>query len=339
MRQALGSGAGGRIAAVYAGLIGFNLAMWIWALAAFAGRPALLATALLAYAFGLRHAVDADHIAAIDNVTRKLMNAGQRPVGVGLFFACGHSAVVGLAAAAALGAAQHLDLDRLKAVGGLASTLVSGLFLVFAAAMNLIVLDGVCKALGRFRRTGAYAGEDVERLLAGRGLAARILRPAFGLISHSWHMFPLGVLFGLGFDTASEIVLLGLSQAEAAKGLPLGTLMVFPALFAAGMTLIDTSDGVLMLGAYDWALVRPARRLYYNLVVTALAVVVAVLIGGIELLGVVRDQLGLTGGVWSAVQALGGDFSGLGFAVVGLFAAAWTGSAIFARLRGEAAPD
>jgi high-affinity nickel-transport protein len=293
-----------------------------------------LAPALLAYAFGLRHAVDADHIAAIDNVTRKLMNAGQRPVGVGLFFACGHSAVVGVAAAAALAFAQRIDWDGLKAAGGLVSTTVSALFLFFAAAMNIIVLDGVWKALRRFRRTGVYSGQEIDRLLAGRGLAARILRPIFGLIGQSWHMFPLGVLFGLGFDTASEIVLLGLSQAQAAKGLPVGVLMMFPALFAAGMTLIDTSDGVLMLGAYDWAFVKPARKLYYNLVVTALAVLVAVLIGGIETLGVIKDQLGLSGGLWSAVQSLGGDFSNLGFVIVGLFVLAWGGSVILWRRKG-----
>jgi high-affinity nickel-transport protein len=328
-----------RVVSIYAGLIAFNLAVWTWALMVAVRQPMLLGPALMAYAFGLRHAVDADHIAAIDNVTRKLMNQGQRPAGTGLFFACGHSAVVGLAAIAAAFAARRIDLEGLKAAGGLASTLVSALFLFLAAAMNIVVLDGVWKAFRRFKQTGVYAGEDIDSLLGQRGLASRILRPLFGLISQSWHMAPLGFLFGLGFDTASEIILLGLSQAQAAKGLPIWTVMLFPALFAAGMALIDTSDGVLMLGAYQWAFVKPIRKLYYNLVITLLAVIVAVLIGGIEALGVAKDQLGLSGGLWDAVQSLNGDFSGLGFAIVGLFVAAWAGSVIIYRLKGYDALD
>ena len=247
----------------------------------------MLGTALLAYSFGLRHAVDADHIAAIDNVTRKLMQEGKRPVSVGFWFSIGHSAVVVLVALAIAVTTTELEsrFDAWKDVGGIVSTSVSTLFLFAVAAMNIVILAGVWETFRHVRRGGAFHDQDFDLLLNSRGLLARLFRPLFRLVTQSWHMLPLGFLFGLGFDTATEVALLGISATQAGQGMSIWSIMVFPALFAAGMSLIDTTDGVLMLGAYNWAFVKPMRKLYYNLVITAVSVVVAVLIGGIEGLG------------------------------------------------------
>src|SRR6516164_7192331 len=311
-------------------LIAANLLAWAWAFAAFHGYPFLLATALIAYGFGLRHAVDADHIAAIDNVTRKLMQEGKRPVGVGLFFAMGHSSVVILAAAGVAGAAAALagSFDRFKAVGNVIGTGVSALFLFAIAIANLIILRGVWRTFQRVRKGGRWVEEDFDILFDSRGLLARLFRPLLRLIRESWHMYPLGFLFGLGFDTATEVALLAVSAAAAAKGVSIGTIMVFPALFAAGMSLIDTSDGILMLGAYDWAFIKPIRKLYYNLTITFVTVVVAVLIGGIETLGLMGDQLALKGAFWGGVDRLNDSFTALGAVVVGLFIVAWIGAVV-----------
>ena len=301
----------------------------------FRDQPVLLGTALLAYGFGLRHAVDADHIAAIDNATRKLMQAGKRPVGVGLFFAMGHSTIVILAAAGVAGTATALagSFDGFKAVGSVISTSVSALFLFAIAAANLIILRGVWRTFQHVRKGGRYVEEDFDLLLNSRGLLARLFRPLFRLISESWHMYPLGLLFGLGFDTATEVALLGISATAATKGMSIWSIMLFPALFAAGMSLIDTTDGILMLGAYDWAFIKPLRKLYYNLTITLVSVVVAVLIGGIETLGLMGDQFALKGAFWDGVGALNGNFTALGFAIVGLFIAAWVGSVIVYRYK------
>ena len=305
----------------------------------FRAQPVLLGTALLAYGFGLRHAVDADHIAAIDNVTRKLLRDGKQPVAAGFFFALGHSTVVILATAgiAATATALASRFGAFAAVGGVVGTLVSTLFLFVIAAMNAAILAGVWRTFRHVRRGGAFAEQDFDLLLNSRGLLARLFRPVFRLVSSSWHMFPLGFLFGLGFDTATEVALLGVSATQAAQGMPIWSIMVFPALFAAGMSLIDTTDGVLMLGAYNWAFVKPVRKLYYNLIITAVSVVVAVLIGGIEGLGLIGGQLGLSGGFWSGIGRLNDNFTGLGLAIVGVFILAWIGSAIgyrYARLDG-----
>lgn len=322
-----------RITAVYALLILANLAVWLWAVLVFMNQPVLLGTALLAYGFGLRHAVDADHIAAIDNATRKLMQAGKRPVGVGLFFALGHSTVVILAAAGVAATATALagSFDWLKAVGGVIGTGVSALFLFAIAAANLIILRGVWRTFQQVRKGGRYVEEDFDLLLNSRGLLARWFRPLFRLISKSWHMYPLGLLFGLGFDTATEVALLGISATAAAKGASIWSIMVFPALFAAGMSLIDTTDGMLMLGAYDWAFIKPLRKLYYNLTITFVSVLVAVLIGGIETLGLMGDQFALKGHFWDSVGALNGNFTALGVAIIGVFIVAWVGSVIIYR--------
>jgi nickel/cobalt transporter (NiCoT) family protein len=322
-----------QITAVYTLLTLVNLIVWAWAVLVSWDQPVLLGTALLAYAFGLRHAVDADHIAAIDNVTRKLMQEGKRPVGVGFFFAMGHSTVVILAAAGVAATATALagSFDWFKAVGGVIGTSVSALFLFAIAAVNLIILRGVWRTFRHVRKGGRYMDEDFDLLLNSRGLLARLFRPLFRLIIQSWHMYPLGLLFGLGFDTATEVALLGISAAAAAKGMSIWSIMLFPALFAAGMSLIDTTDGILMLGAYNWAFIKPIRKLYYNLTITVVSVVVAVLIGGIEALGLLGDQFALKGAFWDGVGTLNDNFTVLGIAVIGLFIAAWVASVVIYR--------
>ncbi|MGH8260394.1 MAG: HoxN/HupN/NixA family nickel/cobalt transporter [Steroidobacteraceae bacterium] len=324
------------IAGVYSVLLVINVLAWGWALLVFRTQPLLLGTALLAYGFGLRHAVDADHIAAIDNVTRKLMQEGKRPATVGFFFAMGHSTVVILAAAAIAATATALAsrFEGLRSVGGIISTSVSALFLLLIAAMNLVIFRSVWQTFRHVRSGGAYVDEDLDLLLNQRGFAARLFRPLFRFVKHSWHMFPLGFLFGLGFDTATEVALLGISATQASQGTSVWVIMVFPALFAAGMSLIDTTDGVLMLGAYDWAFVKPMRKLFYNMTITLVSVIVAVLIGGIEALGLIREQLHLSGRFWDVVSDLNGNFNGLGFAIIGIFALTWATSLIVYRYKG-----
>jgi nickel/cobalt transporter (NiCoT) family protein len=314
-----------RIIGVYGILLIFNLAVWLWALVVFHPYPLLLGTALLAYSLGLRHAVDADHIAAIDNVTRKLMQEGKRPVTVGLMFSLGHSTIVmlGSAAIAATALAFHHRMDAVKHIGGVIGTVVSALFLFGIGVVNLLVLRSVCSAFMRVRRGSAYLEEDFDLLLGNRGLLVRFFRPMFRMITRSWHMYPLGILFGLGFDTATEIGVLGISAAEASKGLSLWAILVFPALFAAGMSLIDTTDSILMLGAYGWAFVKPIRKLYYNITITLVSVVVAFAVGGIEFLGLMAEQFHLKGRFWSFVGKLNDNFGTLGYIIIGLFVASW----------------
>jgi high-affinity nickel-transport protein len=320
---------------LYSLLIIANLAVWAWAVLVFRQQPLFLGTAFLAYGFGLRHAVDADHIAAIDNVTRKLMQAGRRPVSVGFFFALGHSTVVILAAAgvAATSALLSTHFDQFKAVGGIIGTSVSAFFLFAIAASNLVILRSVWRTYRHVRNGGRYVDADLDMLLNSRGLLARLYRPLFGLVSRGWHMFPLGFLFGLGFDTATEVALLGISATQAARGISVWSIMVFPVLFAAGMSLIDTTDGVLMLGAYNWAFVKPLRKLHYNLTITSVSIIVALLIGGIEALGLIGDQLALSGWFWDGVGALNENFNGLGFLIIGVFIAAWVASVVIYRYR------
>jgi high-affinity nickel-transport protein len=314
-----------KIIAIYTLLLIANLGAWAWALVAFHGYPVLLGTAFLAYSFGLRHAVDADHIAAIDNVTRKLMQQGKRPVSVGLMFSLGHSTVVvvgSIAIAATALALQH-RLDAVKEIGGVIGTLVSSLFLFAIATVNLIVLHSVYRTFVRVRQGGAYVEEDFDLLLGSRGFLTRLFRPVFGMIRCSWHMYPLGVLFGLGFDTATEIGLLGISATEASKGLSLWSILVFPVLFAAGMSLIDSTDNILMLGAYGWAYVKPVRKLYYNITITSVSVIVAFAVGSIEALGLWSDRLHPKGPFWNFVNTLNGNFGLLGYGIVGLFGLSW----------------
>lgn len=321
---------------LYAALIATNIAVWAWTMTIFQDFPVLLGTALLAYTFGLRHAMDADHIAAIDNATRKLMHDGQRPLGVGLYFALGHSTVVMLASAAIALTASAIETHfaQWRQIGGAVGTTVSAGFLFAIAAANVTVLVAVYRTFRRVRNGGDYVEEDLDLLLARRGLLSRLFRPVFRLVRKSWHLYPLGLLFGLGFDTATEIGVLGMSGASVANGLPVWTIMAFPALFTAGMCLVDTTDSVLMLGAYNWAFLKPIRKLYYNLTITTVSVMIAVVVGGIELLGVIGDQLGLDRGFWRVVANLNSHFGSLGFVIAGLFIASWIVSVTIYRIKG-----
>ena len=314
-----------RVIAIYCLLLSFNLAAWFWAFIAFRHYPVLLGTALLAYSFGLRHAVDADHIAAIDNVTRKLMQQGKRPIAVGFMFSLGHSTIVvlGSVAIAATALAMQHRIAAARELGGVIGTLISTTFLFAIAIVNLIVLRSVCRAFLRVRRGEPYIEEDFDLLLGNRGFLARLFHPVFRIIGGSWHMYPLGALFGLGFDTATEIGLLGISAAEASKGLSLWSILVFPILFAAGMSLIDTTDNILMLGAYGWAFVKPIRKLYYNITITFVSVAVAFAVGGIEALGLLAGQFHLKGTFWDLVNRLNDNFGTLGYFIIGLFALSW----------------
>ena len=311
-----------------------NIAAWVWALVAFHDYPVLLGTALLAYTFGLRHAVDADHIAAIDNVTRKLMQQGKRPVALGFFFSLGHSTIVfGLSIAIALTSVALKDrFDSLAALGGIIGTSVSAFFLVAIAVANMLILVSVYRTFQQVKNGGAYVDEDLNLILAKRGFFGRIFRNLFRLVNHSWQMYPVGFLFGLGFDTATEVGLLGISATAAAKGLPIWSILVFPTLFTAGMALIDSTDSILMLGAYGWAFVKPIRKLYYNMTITFVSIVVALLIGGIEALGLIGDELGWKGSFWAMMDSLNDNFGTIGFVIIGVFVVSWIASLIIYRM-------
>jgi nickel/cobalt transporter (NiCoT) family protein len=327
---------GPKVAGLYALLVVANLAAWAWALISFHHHPVLLGTALLAYSFGLRHAVDADHIAAIDNVTRKLMQEGKRPVSVGFFFSLGHSTIVVLASVAIAATAMAFkgQIDSLHTLGGIVGTVVSALFLFVIAAMNMAILVSVYRVFCRVKAGKPYVEEDLDLLLSNRGLIARLVRSLFGIIRSSRQMYPLGFLFGLGFDTATEVGVLGISAAQASQGMSIWSILVFPALFTAGMSLIDTTDSILMLGAYGWAFKKPIRKLYYNLTITAVSVMVAMLVGSIEALGLIDDRLKLSGGFWSFIGALNDNFGMIGCLIIGIFAASWVTSAVIYKLRG-----
>ncbi|HEX9176655.1 HoxN/HupN/NixA family nickel/cobalt transporter [Mycobacterium sp.] len=281
---------------------------------------------MTAYTLGLRHAFDADHIAAIDNTTRKLMGDGQRPLGVGFFFSLGHSTVVfGLAVLLSVGVKAIVgpvedDSSALHHYTGLIGTSVSGLFLYLIAAINLVILVGIVRVFLRMRG-GAYDEAALEHQLNNRGLLNRLFGRFTKSITKSWHMYPLGVLFGLGFDTATEIALLVLAGTSAVAGVPWYAILCLPVLFAAGMSLLDTIDGTFMNFAYGWAFSKPLRKVYYNLTITGLSVAVALLIGSVELLGLLAEQLGLSGGVWDWVAGV--DLNVVGFVIVGMFVVTW----------------
>ncbi len=317
----------GKVIGIYLLLFVANAAAWLWAIASFHDFPVLLGAAALAYSFGLRHAFDADHIAAIDNVTRKLMQEGRRPAAVGLFFSLGHSSVVVALTIAIAVAATALQgrFGAFKSFGGVAGVLVSAMFLFAIAIANVVILISVWRTFQSVKNGGRFVEEDLDLALAKRGLLGRLFRRFFRLIEMSWQMYPLGVLFGLGFDTATEVGILGVSATQASHGLSIWSILVFPALFTAGMTLIDTTDSILMLGAYGWAFVKPIRKLYYNMTITAVSVVVAAVVGGLETLNLIGAQLGLTGGggFWGAIGSLNDNFGVLGYLIVGIFVLSW----------------
>ncbi len=281
---------------------------------------------ITAYALGMRHAFDADHIAAIDNVTRKFMQDGRRPLSVGFFFSLGHSSVVfALGALVAIGVrgvsgAVQDDGSTLHQATSLVGPLVSGSFLFLIGILNLVVLVGILRITGRMR-SGHYDEQELEDQLATRGFLMRFYGRATRAVTKSWHMYPLGCLFGLGFDTATEVALLVVAGGAASSGLPFYAILCLPILFAAGMSLLDTIDGAFMSFAYDWAFAQPVRKLYYNITITTLSVAVALIVGTVELLTVLAERFDLKGGVWGAAAGL--DLNAVGYIVAGVFALVW----------------
>jgi high-affinity nickel-transport protein len=287
-----------------------------------------------AYLFGLRHAFDADHIAAIDNTTRKLMTDGQRPKAVGFWFAMGHSTLVLVMAVLVMVGAHAVgtladDNSPTRHVLGFAGTLASGLFLYLIAIMNVIAMIGIYRAFAKLR-DGSYSDGEIEAALNDRGFLARLLRPIMNRITRSVQLYPVGALFGLGFDTATEVALLALAGSGAAAGLPWYAVLVVPLLFAAGMSFMDTMDGLLMTVAYDWAFMQPVRKIYYNLAVTGLSIAVALLIGSIELVSILHDDLNWVDPITSWISGI--DLNNAGLAIVVLFAVTWIGAVAYWKL-------
>ena len=291
--------------------------------------PALIGLGFVAYMFGLRHAFDADHIAAVDDTVRYMLQGGKRPLGVGFYFSLGHSTIVFLLAIAIAFTATAVkrELPGLQNIGGIVGASVSGVFLWIIGILNLFVLLDVFK-VWKSAKTGAHSHAHLEALLLKRGLINRLFGGRLQrLMNHSWQMYPLGLLFGLGFDTASEIGLLAMTAGASAGNLPLPAVLSMPLLFAAGMLLMDTTDGVLMSKAYNWAFLNPLRKIFYNLTTTGLSVAVALLIGSIELLQVLIGMLNLHGPVCDFISNL--DFGVLGYLIVALFVLAWASSVAY----------
>ena len=281
---------------------------------------------LTAYTLGLRHAFDADHISAIDNTTRKLMAERKRPLSVGFWFSLGHSSIVfalsflfAIGIRALSGPVQH-DGSTLHNVTNWVGTSVSGTFLYVIAALNVVILVGIIK-VSREMRSGSFDEAGLERHLQARGLMNRLLGRFTKTVTKSWHMYPIGLLFGLGFDTASEVALLFLAAGAAGAGLPFYAILCLPILFAAGMSLLDTIDGSFMNFAYGWSFSKPVRKLYYNITITGLSVMIALVIGTVELAGLFSQELGARGSFWRWLQNI--NINELGFVIVGLFVATW----------------
>ena len=337
LRQSFDEGERRRLAGLFGAVGLLHVAGWGLLLVYGAGHPSFLALGGLAYTFGLRHAFDADHISAIDNTTRKLLQSGRKPVGVGFFFSLGHSTVV-LLIAVALGLAVRSivqgvvgDNGELKSIGGAVGTLVSGGFLILIGVLNLVILLDIVRVYRKMRR-GEYDRDSLESELVGGGIMTKIFGRMFRLIDHSWQMYPIGFLFGLGFDTASEVALLAISAGAAAQGLPFTAVISLPLIFAAGMSLMDTADGAFMSKAYSWAFASPIRKVFYNLTVTSLSVFVALFVGVVELAQILIQILRLRGGVFGAIAAF--DFIGkAGYVIVAAFVIAWAGAFAIYKVR------
>jgi high-affinity nickel-transport protein len=333
IRRALTPAEWARFGGMVAVVVGLNVAGWVLLAAALGGHYQLskttvfgVGTGALAYTLGMRHAFDADHIAAIDNTTRKLVNDGKRPLSVGFFFSLGHSTIVFVLALLlnfgirALDEQVKNDSSGLHNVTGIIGTTVSGTFLYVIAILNIIILAGILKVF-REMRTGRYSDEQLEEQLNKRGLMNRFFGPLARRVDTPWKMYPIGVLFGLGFDTATEVALLVLAGSAVVSGLPFYAILSLPILFAAGMCLFDTADGCFMNFAYDWAFAKPVRKVYYNITITGLSVFVAVFIGTIEILGLIGSEYNLAGGFWSFMG--GFDINKAGFVIVGVFIVTW----------------
>jgi len=317
----------GRLAGLYGFIALLHAVGWGLFLYYSSRYPALVGLGFVAYMFGLRHAFDADHIAAVDDTVRYMLQKGKRPLGIGFFFSLGHSTIVLALAVGILFAATAIKegLPELRHLGGIIGASVSGTFLWVIGILNLMVLLDILK-VWRQAKTGKHSHAHLEDLLAQRGFINRLFRGRLQkVISHSWQMYPLGVLFGLGFDTASEVGLLAMTAGASAGNLPLGAVLSLPILFASGMSAMDTTDGVLMSKAYNWAFVNPLRKIFYNITITGLSIAVALLIGTIELLQVFIGLLDLKGRFFDPIAGL--DFGILGYVIVGIFLAAWGVSA------------
>lgn len=322
-----------KVIGIYVFLICFNLIAWIFAFIAFRNSSNALLLAFAAWTFGIRHAFDADHISSIDNVTRKLMQEKQRPIGVGFFFSLGHSTVVVLLTVlVAIAAIAASSFDALKNVGTLVGTSVSALFLFIIAAINIVILVDIFRTFRQVKNGGVYDDFSLDELLNKRGLMGRFFRPLLKMTDRSWKMYPIGFLFGLGFDTATEVGLLGIAATSAGR-IPILAILIFPALFTAGMSFMDTTDSILMLGAYGWAFVKPIRKLYYNMNITFISVIVALVVGGIEALGLIAGQLGLSGPVWDQISNLNSNFGLIGVIIIGLFLLSWLISTVVYRVK------
>jgi len=328
-----------KVIGVYTLLISVNILLWVITLITAIHYPAILALAVPAYTLGLRHAFDADHIAAIDNVTRKLMQERKKPVTVGLFFSLGHSSVVFvIAVLVGLGAnfiRQGISNDNspLESAAGLIGTSVSAFFLLMMAFINIVILIQIVQAFRAVTRGSSYSEEDIDAMLNQRGFFARIFRGLFKAIDRSWKMYPVGLLFGLGFDTATEIGFFVLAATVGTLNVPFYSAFLLPLLFTAGMTLADTTDGVTMLGAYGWAFVKPIRKLFYNMTITLISVLVALIIGALETLGIISVQLNLSGPFWDFVGNLTGNFFWVGVGIVAVFILSWLGSTLIYRIK------
>lgn len=324
-----------KIVGIYTFLVAANVIVWVLALISFAHSLFLLGLAVTAFTFGLRHAVDADHISAIDNVTRKLMQEKKKPVAVGFFFSLGHSTVVfALSVIIAITATAFRNFHNLQYIGGFIGTSVSAIFLYAIAAINLVVLLDIFHTFQKVKRGEEYSEESLEEFLDKRGFMARFFRPLLRMTDKSWKMYPIGVLFGLGFDTATEVGILSISAVMATKGLPIWTVLLFPLLFLVGMCLLDTTDGILMLGAYGWAFVKPVRKLYYNLNITLVSVLVAFVVGTIEVLGIISGPpFNLSGPFWDTVGNLNNNFGLVGYFIIGIFVVSWTTSTIIYKVK------
>jgi len=341
-RGALSPGEWARFGTMALVILALNLAGWgifVFAIQPhhfrYQGLGVGLGVAFTAWTLGARHAFDADHISAIDNTTRKLMSDGKRPLGTGFFFALGHSTIIvvvgvglGIAAKAVFGAVVT-PTSGYETIGGLVGTSMAAGFLYLIAALNVIVLAGICKVF-RGLRAGLFDEAELERQLQARGMMWRFFGRFMRSITKTWHMFFVGLIFGIGFDTATEVLLLAATAAAATEGLPWYAVLALPLLFSGGMTLFDTLDGCFMNFAYGWAFARPVRKVYYNLVITGLSIAVAFLIGTIEIVGLLSAELHIHGGLWDLVA--GFDINRAGFAIAGLFVVVWAVAIAYWRL-------
>ncbi|HKT84085.1 MAG TPA: HoxN/HupN/NixA family nickel/cobalt transporter [Solirubrobacterales bacterium] len=333
--NAFDSGERRRLGGFYGAVAGLHILGWSLLLLYGMRNPAFIGLGALAYTFGLRHAFDADHISAIDNATRKLLQERKQPVGTGFFFSLGHSSVVFLLALA-LGIAARTVAGMIGGNGQLSKvstyvgTSVSGTFLILIGLLNLAVLLDIFGVYRRMR-SGQYDKDSLQHELIAGGLMTRLFKRLFSLVGESWHMYPIGFLFGLGFDTATEVAFLAISAGAAANGLPIYAVLALPIIFAAGMSLMDTADGAFMAKAYGWAFASPVRKVFYNMTITGLSVFVALFVGLVEVGQIFIHVTNARGGVWDVVAGL--NFNVMGFIIVAAFILTWVAALAFFKLR------